>query len=138
LVRRRARDLFSGPVEELEFVRDRDLDVAEVNILEQAGRYREAADLHIRENRVLDAVDVLLKDNNSGEATQLATQILLEAIWSILSFGVTPDGLDGDASAKLRKIRQLIERLDLQSLDAKIRQEVGFLHPLSTLKLTES
>ena len=121
--------MFSGPEEELEFVRDRDLDIAEVNILVEAGRYREAADLHIRENRVLDAVDVLLRDNNSAEATQLATQKLLDALLSILSFGVTPDSLDGDAAAKLGKINQLIERLDLQSLDPKIQQEVGFLQP---------
>ncbi|KAH9172885.1 hypothetical protein EDB89DRAFT_1962863 [Lactarius sanguifluus] len=120
---KKASGLFSGLEEELEFVRDCDLDIAEVNILVEGGRFREAAELHIRENRVLDAVDVLLKDKNSGEATQLATQKLLDASWGILSFGVTPDILDGDAQAKLRKIRQLIERLDLQFLDAKILQE---------------
>ncbi|KAH9017016.1 P-loop containing nucleoside triphosphate hydrolase protein [Lactarius pseudohatsudake] len=115
--------LFSGLEEELEFVRDCDLDIAEVNILVEAGRFREAAVLHIRENRVLDAVEVLLKDKNSREATQLATQKLLDALWSTLSFGVTPDILDGDAQAKLRKIKQLIERLDVQSLDSKAQQE---------------
>ncbi|KAH8984681.1 hypothetical protein EDB92DRAFT_1885663 [Lactarius akahatsu] len=120
---KKARDLFSGPEEELEFVRDCDLDIAEVNILVEAGRFREAADLHIRENRVLDAVEVLLKDKNSREATQLATQKLLDALWSTLSFGVTPDILDGDAQAKLRKIKQLIERLNVRSLDSKAQQE---------------
>lgn len=138
LLRRRAVGLFSGPEEELEFIRDRDLDIAEVNILVEAGKYREAADLHIRENRVFDAVDVLLKDNNSGEAMQLATQRLLEALWSILSFGVMHDSLSGDASANLRKTRQLIQRLDLQSLDPKTQQEVEFLHPSSSLQLTDS
>jgi hypothetical protein len=118
--------LFSGPDEELEFVRDCDLDIAEVNILEQGGRFREAADLHIRENRVLEAVDMLLRDKNSGDSTQLATQKLLEALWGILSFGITPDDLDGDAQAKLRKIGQLIGRLDKQALDANVQREVGF------------
>ncbi|KAH9016162.1 hypothetical protein EDB85DRAFT_767953 [Lactarius pseudohatsudake] len=120
---KKASGLFSGPEEELEFVRDCDLDIAEVNILVGGGRFREAADLHIRENRVLDAVEVLLRDKNSGEATHLATQKLLDALWDILSFGVAPDGIDGDALAKLRKIKLLIGRLDLQSLDAKIQQE---------------
>ncbi len=81
---------------------------------------------------------MLLRDKNSGEATQLATQKLLDALWDILSFGVTPDEIDGDALAKLRKIRQLIERLDLQSLDAKIQQEVEFLYPSSGLQLIDS
>jgi hypothetical protein len=129
--------LFSGgPEEELEFVRDCDLDIAEVNILEQGGRFREAADLHIRENRVLDAVDMLLRDKNPGDSTQLATQKLLEALWGILSFGITPDDLDGDAQAKLRKIGRLIERLDKQALDASVQQEVGFFHPTSSFLLT--
>ncbi|KAH9005752.1 hypothetical protein EDB86DRAFT_2795497 [Lactarius hatsudake] len=120
---KKASGLFSGPEEELEFVRDCDLDIAEVNILVEGGRFREAAELHIRENRVLDAVDVLLREKNSGEATHLATQKLLDALWDILSFGVVPDDIDGDALAKLRKIKLLIARLDLQSLDAKIQQE---------------
>ncbi|KAH8984683.1 hypothetical protein EDB92DRAFT_2117026 [Lactarius akahatsu] len=133
---KKASGLFSGPEEELEFVRDCDLDIAEVNILVGGGRFREAADLHIRENRVLDAVDVLLRDKNSGEATYLATQKLLDALWDILSFGVAPDDMDGDALAKLRKIELLIGRLDLRSLDAKIQQEVGSLYPLSVLPLS--
>ncbi|KAF8261742.1 hypothetical protein EI94DRAFT_1745299 [Lactarius quietus] len=128
---KKASGLFSGPDEELEFVRDCDLDIAEVNILEEGGRFREAADLHIRENRVLDAVDVLLRDKNSGEATQLATQKLLEALWGILSFGVTPDGLDGDTRTKLRKIRQLIGRLDLQALDSKVQREFQMFEAIS-------
>ena len=116
--------MFSDTEEELEFVRDCDLDIAEVNILEEGGRFREAAELHIRENRVLDAVDLLLRDKNSGEATQVATQKLLDALWGILSFGITPDDLDGDAQAELQRIRELIKRLDLEALDSKSQQEV--------------
>ena len=76
---------------------------------------------------------MLLRDKNSGEATQLATQKLLEALWGILSFGVMPEDLHPDARAKLRKIRQLIERLDLQALDAKVQREVGLPHFVWTL-----
>ena len=73
-------------------------------------------------------MDVLLRDKNSGEATQLATQKLLEALWGILSFGVMPDDLDGYAQAKLRKIRQLTVRLDLQALDTMVQREVRLPH----------
>lgn len=134
---KKASGLFSSPEEELEFVRDCDLDIAEVTILVEGGRFREAADLHIRENRVLDAVDVLLKDKNSGEATQMATQKLLDALWGILSFGVTPDDLDGDARAKLRKIRQIIGRLDSQALDAKVRQELQMFEAISDVQTAQ-
>ena len=42
-----------------------------------------------------------------------------------------PDDLDGEARAKLRKIRQLIERLDVQGLDAMAQREVRLPHNLS-------
>ncbi|KAI9436974.1 hypothetical protein H4582DRAFT_1853973 [Lactarius indigo] len=134
---KKASGLFSGLEEELEFVRDCDLDIAEVNILVERGRFREAAELHIRENRVLDAVDVLLKDKNSGEATKLATQKLLDTLWGIFSFGITSDVLDGDAQVKLRKIRQFIERLDVKSLDSKARQEFQMFEAISEVNTAQ-
>ena len=69
-----------------------------------------------------------MKDKNSGEATQLAAQKLLEALWGILSFGVMPDRLDGDAQTKVRKIVPLMRQLDYRLLDAKVKQEVGLSH----------
>lgn len=84
LVFRKASCLFSDAEEELEFMRDCGLDIAEVHILIQQGQFLEAADLHIRENRMLDAVEVLLKDKDSKEAVQRASQSLLDALWSVL------------------------------------------------------
>ena len=84
LVFRKASCLFSDAEEELEFMRDCGLDIAEVHILVQRGQFLEAADLHIRENRMLDAVEVLLKDKDSKEAVQRASQSLLDALWSVL------------------------------------------------------
>ena len=108
-------------------MRDCDLDIAEVRILIERGQYMEAADLHIRENRMLDAVEVLLKDRNSKEAIDRASQSLLAAFWNILSFGVLPLDLDGESQASLKRMARLVDQFDLSALTEKTRREVGSL-----------
>ena len=125
--RRKASSLFSNAVEELEFVRDCDLDIAEVRILVERGRYREAADLHIRENRMVDAVEVLLKDKSSRGAIHRASQSLLGAFWNILSFGVLPLELDNESQANLKRMVGLVGQFDLSALSERTRQEVRSL-----------
>ena len=63
---RKASSLFSNAEEQLEFVRDCGLDTAKINILVEREQYMEAADLHIQENRMIDAVGVL-EDRSSKE-----------------------------------------------------------------------
>jgi hypothetical protein len=121
---RKASYLFFNVEEQLEFARDCDLDIAEVNILVELGQYFEAADLHIRENRMLDAVEVLLKNRASKEAMRRASQSLLDALWKVLSFGVLPVELDKESQANLKRMIQLIEQLDESSLEEKTLLEV--------------
>lgn len=125
LVFRKASCLFSNAEEQLEFARDCDLDIAEVTILVERGQYFEAADLHIRENRMLDAVEVLLKNRTSKEAMRRASQSLLDALWDVISFGVIPVELDKESQDKLKRMVQLIKQLDQSSLDKKTQLEVG-------------
>lgn len=122
---RKASILFSDAEEQLEFARDRDLDIAEVNILVERGQFFEAADLHIRENRMLDAVEVLLKNKTSKEAMRRASQSLLDALWNVLSFGVLPVELDTESQANLKRMMQLIKQFDLSSLGQRSQLEVG-------------
>jgi hypothetical protein len=105
-------------------VRDCDLDIAEVNILIGRGRFLEAANLHIRENRLLDAVEVLLKDKTSKEAIERASQSLLGALWNVLSFGVRPDEVDSESRANLRRMIRLIGQFDLSALQERTQREV--------------
>ena len=121
---RKAKCLFSSIKEQLEFARDCDLDVAEASILVERGQFFEAADLHIRENRILDAVGVLLKNKTSNEAMRRASQSLLDALWSVLSFGVLPTELDKGSQANLKRMMQLIKQLDQSSLEQKSQLEV--------------
>ena len=108
-------------------MRDCDLDIAEVRILVERGQYMAAADLHIRENRMLDAVEVLLKDKSSKEAMYRASQSLLGAFWNILSFGVLPLELDNESQANLKRMVRLVGQFDLSALTERTQQEVGTL-----------
>ena len=108
-------------------MRDCDLDIAEVKILVERGKYMEAADLHIRENRMLDAVEVLLKDKSSKEAIHRASQSLLGAFWNILSFGVLPLELDNESQANLKRMVRLVAQLDQAALTERTQREVRSL-----------
>ena len=107
-------------------MRDCGLDIAEVRILVERGQYMAAANLHIRENRKLDAVEVLLKDN-SKKAIHRASQSLLGAFWNILSFGVLPLELDNESRANLKRMVRLVGQFDLSAVTAGDQREVGSL-----------
>jgi RNAse (barnase) inhibitor barstar len=124
---RKASFLFSNAEEQLEFARDCDLDIAEVNILVERGQFFEAADLHIRENRMVDAVEVLLKNKTSKEAMRRASQSLLDALWNVLSFGILPIELGIESQVNLKRMMQLIKQFDLSSLEQRSQLEVGSL-----------
>ena len=119
--------MFSNNEEELEFVRNCGLDIAEVRILVERGQYTEAANLHIRENRMLDAVEVLLKDKNSEETIQRASRSLLGAFWNTLSFGVLPLELDNESQANLKRMVRLVGQFDLSTVTEGDHREVGSL-----------
>jgi hypothetical protein len=108
-------------------VRDCDLDIAEVKILVERGQFFEAADLHIRENRMLDAVEVLLKDKTSKEAIRRASKSLLDALWDVLSFGILPNELDNESQVNLKRMICLVDQFNPSALDGRTQREVRSL-----------
>ena len=97
----------------------------------------EAANLHIRENRMLDAVEVLLKDKNSEETIQRASRSLLGAFWNTLSFGVLPLELDNESQANLKRMVRLVGQFDLSTVTEGDHREVGSLFDLYILRLID-
>ncbi|KAG2064506.1 hypothetical protein BDR04DRAFT_1162468 [Suillus decipiens] len=79
--------LFSTFDEELEFLEDYDLDFARASLLESHSRYYEAAELHLSENRPLEAVRALIKGNDSN-STIRAAYTILEYFWRKCSFRI--------------------------------------------------
>jgi hypothetical protein len=81
--------LFSTFDEELEFLEDYDLDYARASLLESHARYYEAAELHLSENRPLEAVRAFIKDKGNLDSTIRAADTILEYFWRKCSFRIT-------------------------------------------------
>ncbi|KAG1851820.1 hypothetical protein C8R48DRAFT_361252 [Suillus tomentosus] len=81
--------LFSTFDEELEFLEDYDLDDARASLLESHSRYYEVAELHLSENRPLEAVRAFIKDKSNADSTIRAADTILEYFWRKCSFRIT-------------------------------------------------
>ncbi|KAG1841507.1 hypothetical protein F4604DRAFT_1829867 [Suillus subluteus] len=81
--------LFSTFDEELEFLEDCDLDYARASLLESHSRYYEAAELHLSENRPLEAVRAFIRDTGNVDSTIRAADTILEYFWRKCSFRIT-------------------------------------------------
>ncbi|KAL4268195.1 UvrD-like helicase ATP-binding domain-containing protein [Pleurotus pulmonarius] len=86
----KAGDLFSSAEEGLEYLEDRDLDVARATLMASIpGKLSEAAEIHLAEGRSLDAIRLFLQDERSGTAMRRAFESLREGLWRHMSFGVS-------------------------------------------------
>ena len=61
-IERVVHQLFKDPEEEKEFLEDQNLDVVHVDLLLRQDKKIEAAELHLAENRVFEAVDLFIQD----------------------------------------------------------------------------
>ncbi|EMD41416.1 hypothetical protein CERSUDRAFT_89982 [Gelatoporia subvermispora B] len=118
-----ARALFGSDEEALEYMDDYGLDVARATVLTELGRYAEAAQLHLSEGRMLEAIRLLLLDG-SEDSVQQASRCILDGLWMRLSFGLP--GLT-EAARKddtLRELLKLSGSLHASSLDQVAHDEV--------------
>ncbi|KAI0089831.1 hypothetical protein BDY19DRAFT_992789 [Irpex rosettiformis] len=84
----RATKLFSDVDEALVFMDDFGFNVARVALLEQHGRLREAAEIHLAEGNTLDAIRFLMRDLSNKESRACLEDSLLKGVRGQLSFGI--------------------------------------------------
>jgi hypothetical protein len=116
---RQARTLFSSDEEALDYLEYRDLDVARAKVLESLGRTTEAAELHLAEGRILDAIPLFLRDKSNTYSMGQACKCILQDLWRNLPFG-TPAVMNSTVS-------QLLEwssSLNMTLLETQARREV--------------
>ncbi len=65
LPNRKAHQLFDSLEEELEYLEERDLDIALADLLESMGRLSEAAELHYSEGRREEAIELFLRETEN-------------------------------------------------------------------------
>ena len=103
-------------------------DADRAKLLEDAGRFAEAAEVHISEGRVPDGIELLLRDA-SDQAKLKAESCLLAGLWQELSFGLV---LRTDAELSTSTLGRLLvistKMMDRQMLSPKGHDEVRFLY----------
>ncbi|KAG1719550.1 hypothetical protein EDB19DRAFT_1860748 [Suillus lakei] len=115
--------LFSSFDEELEFLEEYDLDYACVSLLECHSRYYEVAEIHLSENRPMEAVQAFLKDNRNIDSVARAADAFLEFMWRKCSFRITPKAAVADDS--VRQAIALADQLRMKNLEFMNRDLVS-------------
>ena len=118
--------MFPSFEEELEFLETYDLDFARAGLLENHGRYLEAAQLHLLENRPVNAIRDFLRVKGSRDvihdAVQEATKIVLDGLWLKCSFGVLLKEVADDQG--VAELLRLAGELPVDFLDPLDQHEV--------------
>ncbi|KAK0456957.1 hypothetical protein EV421DRAFT_103155 [Armillaria borealis] len=92
----KARELFNSVEEEVEYLEERDLDVALADVLVEAGRFSKAAEVHYSEGRKEEAIELFLHQTEDKAALRRAQECILEELWHRISFGVDPKVIGSD------------------------------------------
>lgn len=117
-------DLFDNGDEALEYMDDYGLDVARSQFLEEVGRYAEAADVHLNEGNVLEAIRVLSLDTQNAASLERALSCLLDGLWLNLSCGVAANEEALKPSGTIGKLLSLTNGLQLwDGANAALRDE---------------
>ena len=105
LLFRKAHTLFATVEEEIGYLEDRNLDDAQVDLLIRHEKKSDAAEVHLSEGRVLQAIDLFLDDNeNRQDSIQRATECVLQGLRKAMPFGGSVAGPE---------ITELLKRSDL-------------------------
>ncbi|KAF9014907.1 hypothetical protein BDQ17DRAFT_1418043 [Cyathus striatus] len=100
----KAKKLFSSTEEELEYLEEYDLDVARAGVLDRIGRFREAADIHLAEGRVFQAIQLFLKEEQDEESMSRASKCILQGLWEIMTFGVVVEEEERNHAERLLQL----------------------------------
>ncbi|KAF4623894.1 hypothetical protein D9613_001576 [Agrocybe pediades] len=81
--------LFSSTKEQLVYLEDFDLDASRAALLEQLGQFQEAAQIHLQEGRIREAIRLYLQDSSDDASLHRGITCILQGLWERASFGVT-------------------------------------------------
>jgi hypothetical protein len=115
--------LFSSFDEELEFLEEYGLDC--IPLLESRSMYYKVAEIHLSENRPMEAVQAFLKDNGNIDSVARAADTLLEFMWRKCSFRITPKAA---VDHSVRQAIALADKLQVKKLEPMTRNLVYIAH----------
>ncbi|KDR68695.1 hypothetical protein GALMADRAFT_146049 [Galerina marginata CBS 339.88] len=127
----KAHQLFATVDEEIEYLGDRDLNLAQLDLLLLHGRKTEAANLHLSEGRILEAIDLFIEHNScEEESMKRAKESVFSGLWQHFSLGGLPL-----SKQEVPEISQLLDRLNLldpNSMDQNDLREIEMFRTIAS------
>ena len=117
IVSRKAHTLFVSVEEEIDYLEERNLDDAHVDLLILHEKKSDAAEVRLSEGRVLEAIDLFLGDDRQS-SIQRAADCVLQGLRKAMPFG---------GSVAELEVTELLKRSDLLDpcmLSQDVRDEV--------------
>ncbi|KAL7285962.1 hypothetical protein ACG7TL_001077 [Trametes sanguinea] len=128
----KARDLFESDEEILEYMDDYGLDMARASLLERLGRYEDAADFHLSEGNVFDAIRLLKLDRSNRRLVSKAMHYLLDELWRRLPFGTSVTNSLLNADATVARLLQLADSFRDQEVEKDLRDEAAMFRAIAS------
>ncbi|KAJ7293966.1 hypothetical protein C8J57DRAFT_1444990 [Mycena rebaudengoi] len=122
----KANELFSSYEEELEYLEDRGLDVAQATLLESLGRFAEAAELHLEEGRTFEAIKLFLQDQTTESSMRRGMECVLQGLWQRISFAIVPE----DEDSSISRLLTLASKADVSLLSQTERDEISMFQAI--------
>ncbi|KIM48469.1 hypothetical protein M413DRAFT_440213 [Hebeloma cylindrosporum] len=101
----KAKQLFDSVEEQLEYLEDFDLDFSKAAVLENLGKFQDAAEIHLAEGRTTEAIRLFLIDQSNEESIARGRTCILQGLWEKASFN----------TRSLNRSEQVVELLKLAS-----------------------
>ncbi|KAJ3757218.1 hypothetical protein EV360DRAFT_46501, partial [Lentinula raphanica] len=121
---KQAGSLFNSVDEQLDYLKSKDMDIAQAAVLVNHNKMHEAAELHLAQGRILEAIYVFLEDIgiNHQKSSQRATECIIGGLWQKLNFAVSSVHLAGDL--EFSKLLELAEKVDKSLLELNLHDEL--------------
>ncbi|KAF9042114.1 hypothetical protein BJ165DRAFT_1529567 [Panaeolus papilionaceus] len=118
----KVHELFDSPEDEIEYLEDRNLDLAQVDLYLQHGRITEAAEVHLADGRFHEAASLLISDKEDGsKSLKDAISAILQGLRTYITFGSDPSG-DSRVSSLLALAEDIPD--DVWVSDERYREEI--------------
>ncbi|KAF9050293.1 hypothetical protein BJ165DRAFT_1341573 [Panaeolus papilionaceus] len=118
----KVHELFDSPEDEIEYLEDRNLDLAQVDLYLHHGRITKAAEVHLADERFHEAASLLISDKEGGRKSLIvAVSAILQGLKTYITLGSDPSG-DSRVSSLLALADDIPHEVWVS--DEKYREEI--------------
>ncbi|KAI0641195.1 hypothetical protein C8Q79DRAFT_920041 [Trametes meyenii] len=131
----KAHALFDSSDEALEYMAGYGLETPRASLLEQLGRFTEAAESQLGEGNILEAVRLFLMDRENADSPSRAGRAVLDALWPRLAFLSGYEHITSTVSndAHLRELLAVIKEFSGLSIEDALRDEMSMFQAIAYL-----